>query len=71
VTRRLRDPELVLDDRAQGTGGLLTVGEKLQDPAAHRITKHIERMHGSDRISHHLYKSTPMSLSVISIQSVI
>ena len=42
---RLGDPELVLDDRADRAGGQLALGEQFEDPPAHRVAKHIERVH--------------------------
>src|SRR5215213_5048583 len=43
--RRLRDAVLGLHDRADLTGGELTAGEQLEDPAAHRIAEHVESVH--------------------------
>jgi hypothetical protein len=43
--RRLGDPELGLHDGADLAGRLLAVCEQFQDPAPHRITEDIERMH--------------------------
>jgi hypothetical protein len=42
---RLGDPELVLDDRGDGTRRLLAVGQQLQDPAPDRIAEDVERVH--------------------------
>lgn len=43
----LRNPELRLDNRGNGAGWLLTVGEQFHNPPSYRVTKHIERMHVS------------------------
>src|SRR5664280_1522532 len=53
---RLGDSELPLDDRRDRPGRLLAVGEQFQDPASHRITENVERVHGTDDISCALYK---------------
>jgi hypothetical protein len=42
----LRYPELLPDDGRHLPGGPLAVGEQFQDPAADRITQHIECVHG-------------------------
>lgn len=42
---RLGDAELALDHQADGARGLLSVGQQLQDPAAHRVPKDVERVH--------------------------
>jgi hypothetical protein len=47
---RLRDPELRPDDPSDGACGLFAVGEQLQYPAPHRVTKHVKGMHGSKSI---------------------
>jgi hypothetical protein len=41
----LRDAELALDGRGDDPGRLLTVGQQLEDPPAHGITKDLERVH--------------------------
>src|SRR5204863_7823699 len=53
---RLRDPELLLDDRADRAGGPLAAGQQLEDPAAHRVAEHVERMHAPS-VSLHAYIS--------------
>ena len=45
---RLRDPELCLDDRTDRTGGHLTIGQQLQDPAPDGVSEDIECVHRSD-----------------------
>ena len=55
---RLGDPELLLDDRADRAGGQLALGEQLEDPPAHRVAEHIERVHVPENIRIYLYKST-------------
>jgi len=42
---RLRDPELLLDRRADLTRAALAVGDQLEDPAAHGITEHLKSVH--------------------------
>src|SRR5262245_24223308 len=42
---RLRDAELGLDDRRDGPGRQLAVGEELEDPPPHRVTEDVERVH--------------------------
>jgi hypothetical protein len=54
--RRLRDPELPLDDPGDRAGGLLAVGEQLQYPASHRVAEHVERLHAT-RVSLYTYIS--------------
>lgn len=41
----LRDPEIGLDDVADRTGALLSIGEQLEDPPPDRVAQHVERMH--------------------------
>ena len=43
--RRLRDPELRLDDGADLPGGMLTIGEQLQDPPTDRVAEDVEGVH--------------------------
>ena len=58
--RRLRDPELRLDDRRDRPRCQLPGSEQLEDPATDRVSENIERVHGSqDRIIT-LYKSILM-----------
>jgi hypothetical protein len=54
---RLRDANSSCYVRAHGTGGHLAIGEQLEDPAPHRIAKHIERVHDAKLQSLHLYES--------------
>jgi hypothetical protein len=46
--RRLRDPELGLDDGRDRSGGQLTVGQQLQDAAADRVSENVERVHDAN-----------------------
>jgi len=41
----LRDPEVGLDDLADRAGGLLSVGQELEDPSPDRIAQNVERVH--------------------------
>ena len=43
--RRLGDAELPRDDFDDLAGGVLTLGEELQDPAPNGIAEDVERMH--------------------------
>ena len=56
--RRLRDPELVADHLADGSGRELAAGKQLEDSPADRVAEDVEgRNHnGKEDISHHLYK---------------
>src|SRR4029077_12403881 len=54
---RLGDPELVLDDRADRTGGQLALGEQFEDPPAYRVAEYVERVHAPQNIKGYLYKS--------------
>src|SRR4029453_7955099 len=45
--RRLGDPELGADGRGDGAGGLLAVGQQLQDAAPDRVAQDIERVHAT------------------------
>ena len=55
---RLGDPELLLDDRADRAGTQLAPGEQLENPPAHRVAEHIERVHVR-KISKSTYISQP------------
>jgi hypothetical protein len=43
--RRLRDPELGLDDRGESSRGHLAFGEQLEDSPSDRIAEDVERVH--------------------------
>jgi hypothetical protein len=43
--RGLRYPELFPDGLADRAGAQLTVGEQLQNPAAHGVTEYVEYVH--------------------------
>lgn len=60
---RLGNPELRLDDGGDRTGGLLTLGEQLQDPAPHRVAENVERVHSDEDDTHDLYKSNLILVS--------
>ena len=61
--RRLRDPELGLDDGGDRPGGVLAFGEELQDPPPDRVAEDVERVHEGNRKGPCLYKSTVKSMS--------
>lgn len=61
--RRLRDPELGLNGRADGAGGHLALGDQLENPATHRIAEYIERVH-AEKISRVTYISQILSKRV-------
>jgi hypothetical protein len=53
---RLGDPELLLDDSPDFAGGLLTLGQQLEDAAPDRITENVEGVH-PQRVSLNTYIS--------------
>ena len=55
--RRLRDPELGLDDGRDRPRGQLAIGEQLEDPSPDRVSQDVERVHDAQDTSNNLYKS--------------
>ena len=49
---RLRDAEVALHDGGQLAGGVLAVGQQLEDPAPHRVSEDVERVHPANLPAH-------------------